>query len=263
MPELPDVEGFRREVVEHAVGRTIRRVLNDAPTILRNTDARSIDAELTDRMVTAAERHGKWLLVATDEPVVVFHFGMTGSLRWVAPDEQPDRFGRLQCVFDGGTLRFADQRMLGGIWLVADRAEALSIAGPLGPDALELGLDELRRTFAARRGVVKSALLDQRVVAGLGNTLSDEVLWRSRIHPRAKAGELTDGQLRRLARTIRTTTATAARAGRIPRHRGWLAAVRSEQDPSCPRCSTALERTTVAQRTAVWCPSCQPSAGDG
>ena len=129
--------------------------------------------------------------------------------------------------------------------------------GPLGPDAARITATQLHAALDHRRTALKTALMDQAAIAGIGNTLSDEVLWRARLHPQTRADSLSPPQLAHLHAALRDRVRRAARAGAIPRTPPWLTSQRGSSAPMCPRCGAPLERTRVTGRTALWCPRCQ------
>lgn len=260
MPELPDVEAFRRFFQRHATGRVVRAVEAD-PTIVRNATPEAVDRALRGRRFDPEpQRHGKWLVAWTDGPALLFHFGMTGS--FVASQDQPDRHrhDRMVLVFDGGEeLRYRNMRKLGGVWLAHDRAEAAAVMGPLGPDALALPIRRVRELLARRRGGIKAALMDQRVLAGVGNLIADETLWQARVHPRARVERLSGEEVERLAAALRKILRESVGVyDHVPAKRTWLLSVRGQPGARCPRCRTPLERTDAAGRTTWFCPACQP-----
>jgi formamidopyrimidine-DNA glycosylase len=127
----------------------------------------------------------------------------------------------------------------------------------VGTDALDVSEDELAALLGRRRGQIKSALMDQRLIAGLGNLLSDELLWRARIHPRRAAARLSRQRVSELHRCMVDVLRDSNRRARVPPERGWLTGARDRRDARCPRCQARLRRSTIAGRTAVWCPRCQ------
>jgi formamidopyrimidine-DNA glycosylase len=259
MPELPDVEASRRYLAEHAAGQRIERVDAPDPDLLRNTTPQGMGRALSGRRFTEPERHGKWLLAGTDgEPVAVLHFGMTGFLTWVGHDDARDPHDHVVFVCGEGELRVNIQRKFGGVWLAKDDAEVEDITGPLGPDAAGLDREGLATVLDGRRGGTKSALMDQELIAGVGNIVADEVLWHARLHPRHAVPELDDSDLDRLAAALDEVLARSIEAGRVPRGVDWLTHARDVDDPTCPRCGTAIEQGTVNSRPTYWCPSCQP-----
>jgi formamidopyrimidine-DNA glycosylase len=223
--------------------------------VVRNTSAAGLRRALTGRHLDQPERRGKWLLAPTDGPVLLFHFGMTGSLEW---NGEPHRHDRVVLHLDDGELRYRDQRKLQGLWLAHGEEEAARITGPEGPDALGLSKATLQERLARKRTGLKGALMDQATVAGLGNMVTDEVLWRARLHPGRRPGSLTPTEWTRLHRAMGSVLRESVKEGRVPPRPSWLTGVRDERHPRCPRCREALRRTKSGGRTTLWCPACQP-----
>ena len=257
MPELPDVEGFRRLIESHAVGQKVAEVEVRDPGVIRGRSGQDFARRLKGQRIAEADRRGKWLLAATDGPTVLFHFGMTGSLAWDGREGELGRFDRVVIDVGSGRLVFRDQRKLRGLWLAADEGEVQSVIGEQGPDALGLTARQLEERLGHRRGTVKSVLMDQRVVSGLGNMLSDEVLWRARIHPARHYGDLRADERAGLSRGLHRVLRASVKAGAIPRRAGWLSSQRGVPDPRCPRCRTCLATSRIGGRTSYWCPACQ------
>jgi formamidopyrimidine-DNA glycosylase len=260
MPELPDVEGFRRVVTQHLRGRRIQDVRVRDSSLLRNASPAQLGQALEGRTVAGAERQGKWLLVATGgsrEPKLLLHFGMTGELVWGSAQDQAHPHDRLRIAADGGELKYRDQRKLQGIWLAGDREHAEQIMGRQGPDALGLRAPSLERILRGRRGGLKGVLMDQTVIGGLGNLLSDEILWQARLDPRRRAGDLNRSEVSTLHRTMARVLRASVRAGRVPPRSGWLTGVRDQDGALCPRCGAQLHRDRAGGRRTCWCPSCQ------
>jgi formamidopyrimidine-DNA glycosylase len=257
MPELADVEGYRRYLSRYAKGKRIEGVEAPATDLLRNTTASALGRALRGRRFAAPDRHGKWLIAPTDgDPAVLMHFGMTGDLGW-SGDGPAGRHPHDRVVFrlaGDEELRYRNMRKFGGIWLARSDSEIGKITGPLGPDALDLDREALEGLLASRRGGVKAALMNQRLLAGIGNELSDEILWRARIHPAKGLGSLDRRARDRIFEAMREVLTESVRHGRIPRKPGWIEEVRGAPDARCPRCGAKLRRTTVAGRTAYWCP---------
>jgi formamidopyrimidine-DNA glycosylase len=259
MPELPDVEGFRRELADRLPGRRVRSVDVSDSGVLRNASARSLAKGLVGHRFTSPRRHGKWLVLPTDGPVLLIHSGMTGRPYYV-PSTRAGHAGddRLRIRLDRGELRYADRRKLRGVWLAGDDSGAGEIMGKQGSDALAIDLGGLTDALRGRRGRLKPTLQDQSVIAGLGNLLVDEICWRARLNPARKVADLDADDLRGLHGTMRRTLRTAVRHGCVPGLRGWLTRVRDDESARCPRCRTLLEHGRVGGRGTVWCPRCQP-----
>ena len=227
------------------------------PGVIRELSSTVFARKLRGRRFLKPTRSGKWLIAPTDGPTLLLHFGMTGSLLWVEPETELPRFDRVEIAMKNGTLLFRDQRKLGGLWLANDEKGVREIIGDQGPDALGLSGRRLQTQLENRRGAIKSELMDQSVVAGLGNTLTDEVLWRARIHPQRRYSDLTSDERRQLNLALQHVLRASVKKGEIPRTKSWLTSQRSKPDPTCPRCHHELRTTRVGGRTSYWCPTCQ------
>jgi formamidopyrimidine-DNA glycosylase len=259
MPELPDVEAYRRFLHRHAVGRTVRRVVVTDDGILRNVSADALDRALRGHRFQEPSRHGKWLIAPTTGPSVLFHFGMTGDLGWGDGTGGRHRHDRVIFELDRGELRYRNMRKLGGLWMAHDDDEARRAMGDLGPDALDVDLRRFRSLLAGRGGSIKALLMNQRILAGVGNLIADEALWQARIHPARRIAELSGEEIRRLHGKLRHVLRTAVeRFDYVPALRGWLTHVRGRPEAACPRCRTRLRRSVVGGRTTYSCPRCQP-----
>ena len=249
MPELPEAERARRQI-ERALGREIVAVDDHDTYVCRPHAPGEIAAALVGRRLVAAHRRGKFLWAETDDggPDLGLHLGMAGR---IAVDEPPapSSWDRFVLEFaDGGRLALRDKRRLGRAVIEPDFAH-------VGPDAAEVSRDEFRARVGRGGAPLKARLLDQGVIAGVGNLLADETLWRARLSPRRTAGSLSAEELDHLRRTLRAATRDAIRTGGV--HTGRFMPHR-ERGGACPRCGTPLARDTVGGRTTYWCPSCQP-----
>jgi formamidopyrimidine-DNA glycosylase len=257
MPELPDVEGFRAVLATHASGHRIARVDVADAGVLRGITARQLDDGLRGRRIAKPIRHGKWLIARTDGPSILLHFGMTGSLHWLDSGVPRDRHDRVIFATSAGELRYRDMRKLQGITLARNRREEDRVLARLGPDALGVTPEELASLLGGRRGAIKTTLIDQEVIAGLGNLLADEILWRAGIQPRRPARSLTARERRALHTQMRRVLRASIPAGRVPPRPSWLTGARDQRQPRCPRCRGPLRRDRIGGRTSVWCPRCQ------
>lgn len=228
------------------------------PGILRNTTATTFARRLAGHHFAAPSRHGKWLVLPTDGPTLLIHSGMTGRPYYAADGAEEIGHERLVVSLDKGELRYADLRKLRGVWLADDEDDVTRVTGPLGPDALGLGLRAFREALAGRSGSLKAALMDQSVIAGLGNLLTDEICWRAKVRPTRPVADLDDHDVAGLHRAMTQVLRTSVRHGRVPGLARWLTGARDEPDPHCPRCGARLDRGRVGGRTTLWCPRCQP-----
>jgi formamidopyrimidine-DNA glycosylase len=246
-------------LADHGSGRWLEQVEVLDASVLRNASPRDLARAMDGRRLLEPERHGKWLLARTDGPSLLFHFGMSGQLRWASGREGRHPHDRVVLKVDGGEIRFRDQRKLQGVWLVSGSREASSVTGPLGRDALGIPLEQLRKRLGGRRGMIKAALMDQELIAGLGNLLADEILWHARIHPRRQAADLDDEEWERLHRSLTKVLRESVDAGCVPDEPSWLTGVRNQKAPACPRCGAGLEVARAGGRSSYSCPGCQPA----
>ena len=248
MPELPEAERARQQI-ERALGREIVAVDDRDTYVCRPHAPGEIAAALVGRRLTAAHRRGKFLWAETDDdgPELGLHLGMAGRIS-VDEEPAPNHWDRFVLDFaDGGRLALRDKRRLGRALIEPDFSH-------VGPDAAEVG----RARFRARVGrgtlALKARLLDQGTIAGVGNLLADETLWRARLSPRRVSGELSTDELDRLRRELRAATRDAIRQGGV--HTGRFVRARG-RGGTCPRDGTPLERASIGGRTTYWCPTCQ------
>ncbi len=270
---MPEVEAYRR-LADRALHRVITLVsAPDAWFLKRGLDAAAIGSALTGRSFTAARRVGKLLLLDTTDPpgrsrgscpppvdppgpTLGIRFGMTGRLvvdgrlgvdrLAYSSDRRGAAWDRFSVGFaDDGLLAVRDPRRLGGIELDPDE-------GRLGPDVASVGPAGLRAILGASTAPLKARLLDQARLAGVGNLMADEALWRAGLSPARAGSSLSAAEHRRLYRHLRATVVDlvergGSHAGDMPRGPGGV----------CPRDGAPLARTTVGGRTTWWCPAHQ------
>jgi formamidopyrimidine-DNA glycosylase len=206
--------------------------------------------------VNEARRHGKHLMIGIGKDHLYIHLGMSGSLHLLKDgDRTPHE--RFRLGLDGCALVLDDPRRFGRFGMY-HRTEDLLAERGLGPDALTISEKAFVSRMAGRRGSIKPLLLDQGVIAGVGNLYADEALFQERLHPTVKADVIPVKDMARLGRRIRRVLEASISVGtdfdRLPR--GYLLRDRREGAP-CPRCGTGLETLRVGGRTAVLCPRCQ------
>jgi formamidopyrimidine-DNA glycosylase len=248
MPELPEAERARRQL-ERVVGREIVAVDDSDTYVCRPHAPGEMGAALVGHRLTDTYRRGKFLWAETDGgPQLGLHLGMAGSLT-VDEAPAPRNWDRFVLEFaDGGRLALRDKRRLGRAVLEPDLSH-------VGPDAAEVGREQFRARVGRGTAPLKARLLDQGVIAGVGNLLADEILWRARLGPRRLPNGLTTDELDRLRRATRAAMRDAVRLGGA--HTGHLIPHRI-RGGRCPRCRTELGRATIGGRTTFWCPECQP-----
>lgn len=277
MPELPEVESIRRGHEPRLVGACLTRVDLHRGDIV--TGDASPHALLEGATIARLDRRGKQLaIIALDGRTLVVHLGMSGQLRWQPFDAPAVNHDHVHADWTvtkalggdpSGTLVFRDPRRFGGLRTLADEGALARHWGTLGPDALGITAADLADACRATRRAVKPVLLDQRVLAGVGNIYADESLFAARIHPARAADTLREDEFGHLASSIRSVLARAIDAGGstlrdyvnadgAPGGFAHLHAVYGRGGKPCRRCSTTLRADVLGQRTTVWCPVCQP-----
>ena len=259
MPELPEVETFKRYLDSTSLRRRITNVEVRDAYVLKRVSARKLARRLKGRRFENSHRHGKHLFVrAADELWLRLHFGMTGSFEYLEYDEVAPRTARVIFRFaDDCCLAFDDQRKFGEIELIEDVGEFVQTRG-LGPDALQIDFSQLKAIVGKHRGAVKALLLNQQLIAGIGNLYADEILFRTGMHPATDAARLRDEELKRLFRATRYVLekAIASKTDFNCLPKSWLLTHRGKGG-RCPRCGRALQSATVGGRTSWFCGHCQ------
>ncbi len=259
MPELPDVESFKRYFDATSLHQRISGIDVRSAYILKGISAHELARRLKGRCFESTCRHGKHLFVRVDRDLWLrLHFGMTGSLQYIKHEEQAPKHTRVLFVFaTDHRLAFEDQRKFGEVGLLKDIDEFLKKRG-LGPDALDINLSQFKEIFGKHRGAVKTILLNQKLIAGIGNIYADEILFRARIHPATQISALKAKTVANLFRATRYVLRTAvdAKADVDLMPKSWLVPHRGKGG-KCPRCGRELKSETIGGRTAWFCAHCQ------
>ncbi|GAC1468303.1 MAG: bifunctional DNA-formamidopyrimidine glycosylase/DNA-(apurinic or apyrimidinic site) lyase [Isosphaeraceae bacterium] len=276
MPELPEVETMVRGLRPAMEGRYIRQARVLDPFLLQPQTPREFTRRLRGALVHAVDRRGKWVVIslAHQRGIIVIQPRMTGGF-WLVPPRRPDHV-RLMFQMDGtcGIVWFCDNRRLGKIaWYAGQEQAEQAFQRSQGPDALEIERSDLAaRLLRTHRGI-KSTIMDQKVLAGIGNIYADEVLFHARVHPERKASELTALEVRRLhgaiGRVLREAivaegssfdagyrTVLGLEGGFLTRN-----AMYGRGGEPCPRCRGVILKTRIAGligRSSHYCPRCQP-----
>jgi len=273
MPELPEVETIARSLEPRVKGRAVAGLELLFRPLLRTGGRRQLDG-LVGRRILGVRRRGKMLLVALEGGrTLVFHLKMTGQFLFARPAEPRDKHTRLVIRFEDGRdeLSFRDVRKFGFLLCLEGEPESAcgELAG-LGPEPLEVGLAGFEAILKARRGRIKSLLLDQRRLAGIGNIYADEMLFDARIHPETPADRISRPAVARLYDAMRRILASAVEAGGSTlADAGYRDAdgnagdfqfehkVYDRTGEPCLVCGTPIRMTRVGGRSSHFCPRCQ------
>ena len=268
MPELPEVESLRRYLVaERVPGRVITSAVADWPGVENTPDGAAGLSKLPGRRIVSANRHGKQLVLPLDRGVLGLHMGMTGRLVVLGPDDEPLRYTRYTFALDDGRrIELDDVRRWARVVMAKSETE---LTGRLGPDAIDPAFTG--RVFAARvagrKSAIKPLLLDQSILAGVGNIYADEALLRSGISPARRAHRISRARLERLHEELLDVLNEAI---------GFIAAnpdehgapyvvdaydgrmrVTRKRGAACPACGSPIKSRKFGGRTAYYCPRCQ------
>ena len=275
MPELPEVEHLRRGLCKSLIGRTITRVSVNRADICHLDPAcgRLSRSLLQGALLSELKRRGKQMaLISADQRVLCVHLGMSGQMFCVTQghrNPRPDHVHVTWRLDDGNRLVFRDPRRFGGLWTFETFDDLFRVRWQnLGPDALSISTPDLAAHFKNTRRAIKATLLDQSILAGVGNIYADEALFAARIAPSRQAQSLDREEIRRLAAQISRILAQAVRAGGSTfrdyvdgqgqkGHAQLMHRVYGRGTKPCTRCGHPLNVTQIAQRTTVSCVLCQ------
>ena len=271
MPELPELEVVREVLQRHVVGQAITEVEirpPGGPLVLRDATGQGFAATVTGRTISGIRRRDQFLifdLAAAPAPLyLVINPKLTGRLQLA--DATDKRLAKTQVVFSLGSgrqLRYIDAKVMGQLYLTAN-LQAVPDYASLGPEALEISLEDFKARLKPFRGEIKGVLTRGEFVAGIGNAYADEILWTARLHPFRKRTQLTDEEMVRLYEGMRTALLDAIERVRIlmgeqihlePRE---FMAVHMKTGEPCPRCGTPISLIGANQRITNFCRHCQP-----
>jgi len=273
VPELPEVETIKNELLPHIVGRRVTGVTLLWEGIVRQPSVEEFYSRLIGQRLTGLARRGKYLIFSlTSGEVLIIHLKMTGSLLLKPASAAVDKFVRAILHLDKETgIHFRDPRKLGAMWLVED---VDSVVGKLGPEPLETGFTPqiLAQRLTNRTAPIKALLSDQTFIAGIGNMYADEALFAAGIHPLRPGGNLSSEEVEHLHRAIQQVLWSAignkgASVDTYLRPDGTLGTAHFQFQVAhrlggklCPVCGTPIERIVVRNRGTYFCPHCQPES---
>ena len=262
MPELPEVETYKRYVDSTALNQVIEKVTITDERIVRDGAPGTIRARLKGAMIESTERRGKHLFCKlSNGGWLALHFGMTGDLAYYKGPKEPPKYARLILDFENEYhLAYTSMRMFGGVRFVEDM-DAFVRQQRIGLDALsdQLDLARFRELMNGRKGIIKPTLMDQSIIAGIGNIYADEILFQAGVHPEARVDGLDGARLgaihRAMKRVLRVAVKRNAEIEKLPP--SYLLPRRYKGPVDCPRCGGRIETKKIAGRTAYLCLNCQ------
>lgn len=262
MPELPDVEIFKQYLNATCLHQTIETVDINAEDMVKGISEKKLKEQLRNNRFISSHRHGKYLFAELESNGwLVLHFGMTGFLKYFKNPEKRPGHVRLCIGFSNGYhLAYDCRRKLGKIGFTQSLRKFIRETG-LGPDAMDpdFELDSFKKILLKSKGSIKGVLMNQDMLAGVGNVYADEILFQSGVHPKAKTNALKEEILEGLFQVMREDvlpTAILCRAdpSQFP---GRYIIPHRQKGESCPKCRRVLQQIKVSGRTTYLCPKCQ------
>ena len=259
MPELPEVVSFGRYLDKTSLNKKIKEVKVKSPQLLQNIEVNNFKEKLEGQRFKQTKRHGKYLFVQLSNDLwLILHFGMTGRLKYFKNSDEEPLYDRITFNFeDEGHLAFDDPRKFGKIHLI-NKIEDFIKEKRLGPDALNIGLKTFKSLYKKRRGASKSALMNQHIMAGVGNIYSDEILYQAHVHPKTPFYTLNDNKIKNIFEIMKEVLQTSVNRQihyqKLPDY--YLISHRMK-DGKCPNLNIKLETIKIAGRTSYYCPECQ------
>lgn len=273
MPELPEVEVSRMGISPHLVGQTVRSLTFRTPKL--RWDIPQALKQMEGQVITAITRRAKYLLLETTAGTAIVHLGMSGSLRVLDGDFPPGKHDHVDLTLTNGrVLRYNDPRRFGA-WLWCQPGESHAVLAHMGPEPLT---DDFNPQYMAekarnKRVAVKTFIMDNKIVVGVGNIYANESLFSSAIHPLRPAHSLSETEWMSLVADIKAVLATAIKQGgttlkdfaQADGKPGYFAQelqVYGKKGAHCPRCDTLIEELKIGQRNSFFCPVCQPAEAE-
>mgnify|MGYP005781667745 CR=1 FL=1 len=273
MPELPEIEAIKRVIEPQIKGLAVQRITAGRPEVIAHPSADEFCRRIVGQMFARIERRGKFLILCTESgDRIILHLRMTGCLLVTSVDYPEEKHTHLVFHLSGGReLRFSDTRRFGRFWLLRKgEADRYSGIEKLGAEPFDPGFsgEYLSAHLGKRKKAIKECLLDQSVIAGIGNIYSDEILFAARIHPARPANTLTTEEWNRLASVISERLAFFIEKNKITpeeyletkgqdyRNTPFLRVYGHGGEP-CPICGETLCRSVIGGRSSVYCPACQ------
>jgi formamidopyrimidine-DNA glycosylase len=261
MPELPEVETRMLYFQRTALGQCVERVIVTAPNMIKSPTARAFARSLRGRSFVEAFRRGKYLIVSLDDGrALILHFGMGGDLLYYQQPKQRPDYTRIEFILTNGwRLAFTCPRKICRVMLVDDAAQIPALR-EMGPEPLgsTFSLGFLERLIEERpRRQIKPLLMDQKIIAGVGNIYADEILFEARVRPDRLASSLSELEIKSIHRHTRRVLRRALRTAGDEEFPSDFLVSRDARGAVCKICGTPIEKKTIGGRTAHFCSRCQ------
>jgi formamidopyrimidine-DNA glycosylase len=260
MPELPEVENFRKRIDPIAFERTIQQIKIYDDYILKMPQE-EFESGLIGKTFSSSKRRGKYLFLKIDTNHLLLHFAMSGNIKFYNSREKEPEYSKIILQFeDNHFLSIISVRKFGRVEIIDD-LETFIKESKLGPDALKIELDIFKKIMEnKRRSYAKTALMDQSAISGIGNLYSDETLFQAHIHPKTKIYDLDEEKIERTYSKMQEILKTVIECieNDIEYPHEYIIPHR-DKDDKCPVCGSLIKRLKISSRHAFFCPKCQPT----
>jgi formamidopyrimidine-DNA glycosylase len=261
MPELPDVEELKQYMDATSLYKAIKKAEVRDTQVLENVTEKKLERALKGNKFKSTRRHGKYLFVnLSSGKFLLMHFGMTGALKYFKDENEEPEHTRLLISFKNGYyLAYDNQRKLGKLDIIKNVADYIK-KNNLGMDALDpdFNFQKFKESTKGKRAMIKSFLMNQKIVAGIGNIYSDEILFQAKIYPKTRINTLSEKELKKLFKIIKDVMKRSidkrANPDKLPD--SFIIPHRNKGD-KCPVCGKEIDKITVSGRSAYYCPRCQ------
>ena len=259
MPELPEVEAFGKYFDKTSLNKKIKNVEVKNPEILQNIDVKDLKKKLEGQKFQFTKRYGKNLFAHLDNDFwLILHFGMTGKLKYFQKKDEAPSYDRVLINFENNeTLAFVDPRKFGKVNLT-DNMDNFIKEKKLGHDSLEVDLKTFKELLEKRNGAVKTVLMNQQIIAGVGNIYSDEILFQTCVHPKTSVNKLNKDQIETIFNVMKSVLKTAI--DRNIEHQNLpdsFIIPHRVKNGRCPNSDKKLKTIKISGRTSYYCPECQ------
>ncbi|MFW9823762.1 MAG: Fpg/Nei family DNA glycosylase [Candidatus Thorarchaeota archaeon] len=257
MPELPEVETYKRYLDNTSLKQMIKNVVVSDNRILK-IDEPYLKQSVERKQFETSTRHGKYLLIFLNPRYLVMHFGMTGDLEYYSKTNEPPKYSKVIFKFvNGNNLAYISTRMFGNLDIV-DSIEEFIKTKKLGLDAYKMSLEEFKEAVQKRTAIIKNAFMNQSFIAGIGNIYSDEILFRSKIHPKTKLNSFNESKIEELFANIKEVLKVGIeKQGVLSTYPKNFLIPHRKLHERCPTCNTELTRFEISGRHGFFCPKCQ------
>jgi formamidopyrimidine-DNA glycosylase len=257
MPELPEVEIFKRYFDRTSLGQLITKVKINDNRVLNITE-NYFKKKIINKQFESTIRHGKYLLIYLKPNYLIMHFGMTGDLEYYSKKEEEPQYSKIIFQFENGyNLAYISLRMFGKLD-IAESIEDFIEKKKLGPDAYKMSLEDFQGALKRRTAIAKNALLNQSFVAGIGNLYSDEIMFRTKLHPKSKLDQLDDKKVKELYTNIRDVLQFGIeKKGDLSVYPSNFIIPHRKKEELCPICNSELNFLDISGRRSFFCPKCQ------